>query len=290
MSLPNDTRMGAVCLRVRDGQAEADFYEGRLGLRVLRDESGRSLDVTSADGELLVRLQVDPQASPRPRHTTGLYHFALLVPDRAGLGVTLATLLERGYPLQGAADHLVSEAVYLADPEGNGIEIYRDRPREEWPRPGGQIAMATDPLDAEGVLAEGRSSGSDRGMPPGTRMGHVHLNVADLGAAEAFYCGLLGFDLVTRYGGSASFVSAGGYHHHVGMNTWAGPGASPPPEGSQGLVYSTVLLPTPEALSKVESRLEEAQVDSQELDGGVLVRDPSHNGVLLRADGDGRRA
>ena len=148
--------------------------------------------------------------------------------------------------LEGAADHLVSEAVYLADPEGNGIEIYRDRPRTEWPRLDGKIEMATDPLDADGLMQEGRTRGAERGLAGGTRMGHVHLNVADLAAAEAFYCGLLGFDLVTRYGESAGFVSAGGYHHHIGFNTWAGRGAPPPTAGSPGLVYPTVPPPAGE--------------------------------------------
>ena len=200
--------MGAVGLRVRDAQAEIDFYGRLLGLQALIDSTGHTVEITTTLGEPLLRLWIDPEAKPRPRRSTGLYHFALLVPTRADLGVALLTLLEGGYPLEGAADHLVSEAVYLADPEGNGIEIYRDRPRTEWPRLDGKIEMATDPLDADGLMEVGRTRGTGRGLAGGTRMGHVHLNVADLAAAEAFYCGLLGFDLVTRYGESAGFVSA----------------------------------------------------------------------------------
>ncbi|HSB89879.1 MAG TPA: VOC family protein [Anaerolineales bacterium] len=276
--------MGPVGLRVRDEQAALDFYEGRLGLRITRDPTGQVLDVASPGGESLLRLWVDPQALRKPKLSTGLYHYALVLPDRASLGVALETLLEGDYPLEGAADHLVSEAVYLADPEGNGIELYRDRPRQEWPRSDGRITMATDPLDAESLLAEGRLRGPARGLAAGTRMGHVHLHVSDLEAAEAFYCGVIGFDLVTRYGGSASFVSAGGYHHHLGMNIWAGRGAPPPPEGSAGLVYTTILLPKLDDLSAVRMRLEGAGVEIDEREGGLFVRDPSHNGVLLRVD------
>jgi catechol 2,3-dioxygenase len=276
--------MGPVGLRVRDGPAAVDFYEGRLGLRITRDPTGRVLDVASPGGEQLLRLWVEPQAPRKPKQSTGLYHYALVLPDRASLGVALGTLLEGGYPLEGAADHLVSEAIYLADPEGNGIELYRDRPRKEWPRNEGQITMATDPLDAEGVLAEGRLHGPARGLAAGTRMGHVHLHVSDLEAAEAFYCGVIGFDLVARYGGSASFVSAGGYHHHLGMNIWAGRGAPRPPEGSAGLVYTTILLPALDDLSAVRSRLERAGAEAEEREGGLFVHDPSHNGVLLRVD------
>lgn len=280
--LPPDTRMGAVCLTVRDAPAEVDFYGRLLGLQTSIDSAGRTAEVTTSMGEPLLRLWIDPEAKPRPRRSTGLYHFALLVPSRADLGVALLTLLEGGYPLEGAADHLVSEAVYLADPEGNGIEIYRDRPRAEWPRLDGKIEMATDPLDADSVMEEGRTRGTERGLAGGTRVGHVHLSVADLGAAEAFYCGLLGFDLVTRYGDSAGFVSAGGYHHHIGFNTWAGRGAPPPPTGSRGLAYATVLVPGQESLAALRARLDLATVAFEERDGGLFVHDPSENGILLR--------
>ena len=274
--------MGAVGLRVRDARAEVDFYGRLLGLRTATDSAGKTVDITTTMGEPLLRLWIDPNAAPRPRRSTGLYHFALLLPTRADLGVALLTLTEGGYPLEGAADHLVSEALYLADPEGNGIEIYRDRPKAEWPRLDGKIEMATDPLDADGVIEEGRTRGAQRGLAGGTLMGHVHLNVADLSAAEAFYCGLLGFDLVTRYGDSAGFVSAGGYHHHIGFNTWAGRGASPPTPGSRGLVYATVLLPGDESLSAVRARLDRAGTAYEERDEGLLVHDPSANRIFLR--------
>jgi catechol 2,3-dioxygenase len=277
--------MGAVGLRVRDARTEVDFYGRLLGLRTSTDSAGKTVEVTTTMGEPLLRLWVDPEATPRPRRSTGLYHFALLVPARADLGVALVTLIEGGYPLEGAADHLVSEAVYLADPEGNGIEIYRDRPRTEWPRLDGKIEMATDPLDADGLMQEGRTRGAERGLAGGTRMGHVHLNVADLAAAEAFYCGLLGFDLVTRYGESAGFVSAGGYHHHIGFNTWSGRGAPSPTSDSRGLVYATVLLPGDESLAAVRARLDPASTAYEERDNGLLVHDPSGNGILLRVGG-----
>src|SRR5262249_53780909 len=158
-------------------------------------------------------------------------------------------------------DHLVSEALYLDDPDGNGIEIYRDRPRAEWPRSGGRIRMATDPLDLDGIVAElDRDDRPWDGLAPATVIGHVHLHVADLRAAEAFYHGVLGFDIITNYGGSALFVSAGGYHHHLGLNTWAGVGAPPSPADAAGLRRFAVVLPDPGALEQVAARVRQASI------------------------------
>jgi catechol 2,3-dioxygenase len=190
------------------------------------------------------------------------------------------------YPLSGASDHLVSEALYLDDPDGNGIEIYRDRPRAEWPRMGGQIQMATDRLDIDGILGElERDDRPWDGLAPATTIGHMHLHVADLKAAEAFYHGVLGFDIIVRYGPSALFVSAGGYHHHIGLNTWAGVGAPPAPAGSAGLRYFVVRLPDQAALDAVLARVREAGVAIEPHGEGALVRDASGNGVVLATSG-----
>ncbi len=180
--------------------------------------------------------------------------------------------------MQGAADHLVSEALYLADPDGNGIEIYRDRPREDWPRRNGQIQMATDPLDAEGILAELSPDAEPwQGIDPGTRLGHMHLKVAHIPEAQSFYCDVVGFDLVTRYGPSAAFVSAGGYHHHIGMNTWESAGASAPAPGSVGLRYYEILLPEQAELEQLSLRLQNAGWPFQMTADDLVVDDPSGN-------------
>jgi catechol 2,3-dioxygenase len=233
----------------------------------------------------LIILTGKPEAQPRPPHTTGLYHFALLLPSRVDLAQSLRHLVASRYPLQGAADHGVSEALYLADPDGNGIEIYVDKPRNAWPWLEGQLQMVTDPLNVEDLLSSYASSWN--GLPEGTRIGHVHLQVADLGEAERFYSGLLGFDLMQRFGHSALFFSAGGYHHHSGVNTWAGVGASAPPPGAVGLRHFAVHLPNEAALAHAAERLEAAGIALEHAPPNgytakaLLLKDPSDNGVLL---------
>jgi catechol 2,3-dioxygenase len=281
-SIDPASHIGAVHLTVRDLDREVAFYTDVLGLRAERQEGGATL---SADGSTpLLVLEHNPDAAIRSPRTTGLYHFALLVPSRRALARMLAYLAESRYPLQGASDHLVSEALYLADPEENGIEIYRDRPRTEWPLLNGQIQMASDPLDFAGIMGE--RQGDDQpwqGIDPGTVMGHIHLQVADIAAAEQFYVGVLGFDLITHFGRSASFVSAGGYHHHIGMNTWASLGASPPPPGSTGLSRYVIALPSADALSAVSARLRESGTAFTEDGDRVIVTDPFGIKVSLRA-------
>lgn len=276
------TSIGAVHLSVRDLERALAFYRERLGFAVQHREA--SVAHLGAGGPTLLVLVGDADARAL-RGTSGLYHFAVLLPSRPALAAALRHLAREGTPLQGASDHGVSEALYVADPEGNGIEIYRDRPRAEWPRDGSRIAMATDALDVDDLLAEPAPAGNGGALPPGTLIGHVHLHVADIAAAEAFYCGVLGFDLTTRYGSSASFVSAGGYHHHVAFNTWAGRGAPSPPPGAAGLRHFEVRLPDQAARELVVERLRAAGVPIRETAGGLLVRDPSGNGVALTAAG-----
>jgi catechol 2,3-dioxygenase len=198
------------------------------------------------------------------------------------LAKALRRIAESRWPLDGASDHLVSEALYLSDPDGNGIEVYRDRPREEWPHSGGQLEMATAALDLHDVLGELRSDDREQAAAPaGTRMGHVHLQVSDLDEAERFYNGVLGFDVTVRGYPGALFVSAGGYHHHIGLNTWHSAGAGPAEPGSVGLRSFEVELPDERALEAAVGRIRNAGLALEEADGRPLVRDPSGNGVLL---------
>lgn len=186
-----------------------------------------------------------------------------------------------GHRFTGASDHLVSEALYLDDPEGNGIEIYRDRPREEWSYVGGRLEMGTLPLDLEGVLTSAPAGETGDGMVAGTRIGHVHLQVAAIPAAEAFYVGALGFEPTVRGYPGALFVSAGGYHHHLGLNTWAGQGAPSPPEGALGLRSITIVLPTEEALAGVIESVAAAGLEVADEDGRAVVTDPFGNRAVL---------
>jgi catechol 2,3-dioxygenase len=271
--------MGPVRLTVADLEGVRDFYRDAIGLSELPQENGTVR--LGAGDQPVVELVGDPEASPRPRGTSGLFHLAILVPSRPDLARALQRVAEAGWRLSGASDHLVSEALYLSDPEGNGIELYRDRPREEWPVRDGVLQMDTLPLDLDGVLGELRREQANAPMPPGTRIGHVHLNVGDLTAAEAFYSGALGFDVTVRGYPGALFVSAGGYHHHVGLNTWAGEGAPPPPPGCRGLRQFEVVLPSAESLTAEEDRLREAGFEPSREDGRVRVSDPSGNQVVL---------
>ena len=278
--LPADASLGAIRLRVADLDRLRRFYEEAIGLRVLGG-NGAVTALGVEEGHALVELEASPAAPPRPPHTTGLFHLAILVPSRADLARAIRRVVATGWRLSGASDHLVSEALYLSDPEGNGIELYRDRPREEWPVAGGVIRMDTLPLDLGSLLAEDDAGSPGPGMPAGTTLGHVHLQVADLAAAERFWVDALGLDVTVRGYPGALFTSVGGYHHHVGLNTWAGVGAPPPPAGAQGLVRFELVLPDEQAVREAGERL--AAVTSVELvDDGVLAADPSGNAVLVR--------
>jgi catechol 2,3-dioxygenase len=282
VAIPSESYIGPVHLTVADLDREREFYERAIGLRILGtngDAHGSTLCL-GADGTVVVELIGDPDAPPRRRGTTGLFHLAILVPTRADLAGALRRVVAAGGPLAGASDHLVSEALYLADPEGNGIEIYRDRPREEWRRVDGQIEMATLPLDLDSLLAEQGERESPR-APAGTRIGHVHLHVADLAAAQEFYAGVLGFDVTVRGYPGALFLSAGGYHHHIGVNTWAGKGAPAPPPGSRGLRDFAIVLPGAAELDAAERRLRDAGVEARRDTDGVHAADPSGNGIVL---------
>ena len=276
------TSMGTVRLTVGDLDRARDFYRDAIGLTELEPSEG-SIRMGTADPSEppVVELVGDPDSPPRPRGTSGLFHLAILVPTRPDLARTLQRVAEAGWRLSGASDHLVSEALYTSDPEGNGIELYRDRPRDEWPVRDGVLQMDTLPLDLDGVLGELRPEDGDAPMPAGTRIGHVHLNVGDLTAAEAFYSGALGFDVTVRGYPGALFVSAGGYHHHLGLNTWAGEGAPPPPPGSRGLREFEIVLPSTESLSAEEDRLRDSGFEPSREGYRVRSSDPSGNRVVL---------
>ena len=241
--LPATTRLGVVRLQVADLSRSLDYYRQVLGLRLLERTPATAL-LGTADGETpLVELRERKGAARAPgQGRLGLYHFAILLPDRAALGRFVAHLGAIG-ARAGASDHLVSEALYLRDPDGLGIEVYADRPRESWRAVDGEIQMDTKPLDIESLL---RAAGGVpwAGMPAGTTTGHVHLHVADIARATDFYHAALGLDrMVWSYPG-ALFLAAGGYHHHLGINTWAGAGAVAPTESDAQLLEWTIVLPS----------------------------------------------
>ena len=275
-SIHPDTRMGPVRLGTSDIERSSTFYERAIGLRRL--DSSDSVVSLGVDASPLVELIHHPGASPRPYGTTGLFHLAILVPDRLELARSVRRVVDADWSFTGASDHLVSEAMYLDDPEGNGIEIYRDRPRSEWRFTDGVLEMATLPLDIDDLIGElSVDPEPSSTMAPGTRMGHVHLQVSDLSDTEDFYAGLLGFDVTVRGYPGALFVSAGGYHHHLGLNTWASRGGRQPPPGSRGLNRFEITVPSEEELTRIGGRLGAGGVPTEHTNEGFTTTDPSGN-------------
>ena len=280
--LPAGTRIGRAALRVADLDETTAFYRDVVGLAVLdRDADEAALGV---DGTELLVLKRAPDAPERAPTDAGLFHTAFRVPSRAALGEALGRVRDR-WRLDGASDHLVSEALYLDDPEGNGVEIYRDRPREEWPiDDDGTVRMATEPLDLEGFAAAAGETRADR-VPSGTDVGHVHLEVTSLSAFEAAYVDGLGFE-VGMTGPDVRFVAAGGYHHHLGANTWRG---RTTPTSGRGLAWFEVVVPDEAALDAVRTRMEAVAADSDvdvavaEREDGLVVTDADGIEVRVRA-------
>jgi catechol 2,3-dioxygenase len=283
-------RIGKVSLAVADLERQVEFYRRLLGFRLHWREGPRAgLGAGAGD---LVEFVETPGAGPRGR-TTGLYHFAVLFPDKRELARAVARLFEAGYP-NHPTDHVMTQTTYLTDPEGQEVELYADTPEEgTWTFEGGEFSArraddrpsnGLEPLDVERLFRE-LSPGErlDLPLPAETQIGHVHLYVRDLAEAMQFYTAVVGFEekgIAPRF--KMGFVSAGGYHHHVGLNTWMGEGAPPPPPGSLGLRHFTVELPSREGLESVEQRVRAAGAPVERVDAGILARDPSENALLLR--------
>jgi catechol 2,3-dioxygenase len=274
-----DTSLGAVHLTVADLGRSVAYYEDTVGLTLLErsDDEAR----LGAGADPLLVLVEESGARPSDGYT-GLYHFALLVPERVDLALWLAHAARDRVALTGLSDHFVSEALYLRDPDGHGIEIYWDRPREHWE---GIVAerMTTLPLDVDDLARELDGTTEFTGMAPGTVMGHVHLKVADIAETVAFYEGVLGFGLMAQLGPQAAFLAAGGYHHHIGANVWESRGAGPPPAGSAALRHATMVLPGEADREQLLERLGRAGLAAEETSAGPLVRDPSGNAWVLEA-------
>jgi catechol 2,3-dioxygenase len=271
--LPASTRVGAVRLQVADLERSLAYYQGVLGFRLL-ERDGRDASLGSAGGTApLVRLRERHGAAAAAQQgRLGLYHFAILLPERPALGRFLLHLAERG-ERAGASDHLVSEALYLRDPDGLGIEVYVDRPRSAWQVHDGQISMATNPLDVDAVIA---AAGGTRwaGLPAGSTIGHVHLHVGDLERASRFYHAALGLDRTVWSYRGALFLSAGGYHHHLGVNSWAGPSATAPPEEEARLIDWDLVLPAGAGIEGARASLESAGFQLAASGAGWTVADP----------------
>lgn len=257
LALPPSTGISSITLQVPSIRESLAFYQDMLGFVVTGTDGSRTALSAQQKGKPLVFLAEKGDAIPRPSRTTGLFHVAFLFPGRKELAEVFQRLHKHGWPFQGFADHGVSEALYLADPHGNGIELYTDRPREQWPYRNGELRMITEPLDLDSLLAElGRKDDGTPDQSP-TRIGHIHLNVSDLGKARRFYHELLGFTVTQGTFPGALFVAAGGYHHHFGLNVWNGPGAPASPPDAIGLVRLGIEITEGDIVTQLTNRLRE---------------------------------
>lgn len=283
------TRLGHVHYTVANLDRQIGFYQNILGFKLhWREDQSAGLGAGKED---LLRLTELPGAY-RVRHTTGLYHTAFLVPTRWDLAQLLKSIAQTRTPIQGMSNHGTHHAVYLPDAEGNGIELAWDFPPERWPKTFEEMLRNNRGLSPEEVFSALSDSDADwQGLNPGTKVGHVHLHVAELPATNYFYHQLLGFELPLdmanaprEFAESAIFFAAGGYHHHIGTNIWQGIGAPPAPADATGLRYFTVVLPDQAELDRLVARLTEAGITAEKTENGLLIRDPAHNGLLLTTE------
>lgn len=282
--LPDQTRINQVHLRTARLEPALAFYTGVLGLKVLPGPGPRAIVSAAGESPGLIVLSEDRNAAPRPRRSTGLYHFAIRYPRREDLAQAYQRLVTSGYPIAGASDHGVSEAIYLSDADGNGVELYVDRPRAEWPWHNGQIAMVTRPLDLDNLLATIEHQSDPAAAAAKIDIGHIHLHVADLAVAERFYCEFLGLAVTQRSYPGALFFAAGGYHHHIGVNAWAGKAV--PAANSVGLISYRLEVPVTEIQYCLKHRapLLGYEADMEKGNPRLLqIRDPNGNWLEVQS-------
>lgn len=275
MSIPDDSRIGRVAIRVNDLDEMTTFYETVIGLQVLSQQDDRA--VLGVDQEVLTLIE-DRDTEPRHRDETGLFHTAFRVPTRSSLGDVLKRV-EEHWELDGSADHGVSEALYFTDPDGNGIEVYCDRPQEKWEiDENGMVRMATQRLDLADLREQANGT---EDAPDGTIVGHVHLEVSDIDASRRFYVDTLGLNIRQEMS-TALFVAAGDYHHHIGMNTWNG---RTEPASGRGLDWFEIIIPHENTAAKLRERCKEHGYDTEDDENGCTVIDPDRIQIRIRIRG-----
>ena len=278
--LAQSLRFGPVTLSVANLERSKNFYTQTLGMRVLSESTGTVLLGADSTSPL---LELREQAGARPSlpSSTGLYHLAILLPTRVDLAAFVQHLIDTRSPVQGASDHLVSEALYLTDPDGHGLEVYWDHPEAQWQWDGGSVQMATNALDLENLLLELTSNRSSWTLPSRTTLGHVHLKVSDMSATEHFYRDVLGFDITARFAG-ALFMSVGGYHHHLGLNAWGSRGGKPGTSEHARLERVKIRLPEGDSLERLSKRLNSENITFERVEDGLEVQDPAGNLLEFR--------
>lgn len=282
MKIPNNTKIQSAELKVKDLTASLHFYSELMGFKAIsQDQNSVQLSATGNMPYQLL-LREDKNAIYKPKGTTGLFHIAIKLPNRKELARVFLRLFNNRIKFQGFSDHLVSEAIYLQDPDENGIELYADRPREEWPYNMGQVEMATLPLNLNTITDELDDRNVWNGIHPDTEIGHIHLNVSDLKKAQNFYSFILGMNVTNSAYNGAMFFSAGGYHHHIGTNVWSSRNGSPAPSNSVGLLSFTITIPDPDYINLITNRAKEAGLHSASFDGkSAEVKDFDGNKIIL---------
>lgn len=278
--LPPNTKIARASLTVTDITRALAFYTNTLGFHAHTRDTGQIALASSSNGQTLIQLVEQKDAQSKPRNTTGLFHIAIRVPSRTALSQVVRRLHEQQWPLLGASDHGVSEALYLNDPDGNGLEIYTDLPKAQWPTQGEHLAMYSAPLNVQKLHQESAGR-TDTLLPANTDIGHIHLQVSSLESSKHFYCNILGFDIRQDNYQGALFVAANGYHHHLGLNTWAGEGIPSPPENTVGLKTFTISIPDQETHDKIVERLDNNTILFQQNQNELITQDPDHNQVVI---------
>ena len=282
MKIPDNTNIQSIDLRVRDLESSLHFYSHLLGFKILeKKENYASLSATG-NAPYIIKLVEDKTAKFTHRDNTGLYHVAIKLPSRKELARVFLRLFDNDVKFHGFSDHLVSEAIYLADPDENGVELYIDKPREQWVWRKGEVQMSSLPLDLSVITNELDDKGVWNGIHPDTVIGHIHLKVSDLLKAEKFYSNLLGFNVTTASYPGALFMSAGGYHHHIGANIWHSKKGAPPPENAIGLIGYTIHIPDKKYLEEIVKSAKESNL-FVELNGdsNYVIKDFDSNKIKL---------
>ena len=283
ITLPGNTAISGIKLKVSLLERSLKFYSEQIGFQVFEKNNNYALLSASGKPPYQIFLQVLPGGESASRRTAGLYHIAIKVPNRKELAAVLTKLSQTEIKFHGFSDHLVSEAIYLADPDGNGVEIYSDKPKEQWKWEKGQVKMETLPLDLDSLINEVKGiSSNNKGIHPDSILGHIHLRVSDLTKAENFYSKILGFDVTTREYPGVLFMSAGSYHHHIGANIWSGQNIPPAPENSLGLEHFVIRIPDNDILKKVILNLEDNEFGKIKFENDLIP-----NGTITTKDLDG---
>lgn len=281
MKIPDNTKIDSVDLRIRDLINSLDFYSNLLGFNVIVKRDGYSLLSANGQNPYLIKLTEDKNAKQRSSNTTGLFHIAFRFPNRKELARVFMRLFKNKTKFQGFSDHLVSEAIYLADPDGNGIELYADKPRETWGWKFGQVLMDTLPLNLSVITKELDDPEIWNGIHQDVDIGHIHLNVSNLFKAEKFYNDILGFNITNTLYPGALFLSSGGYHHHIGANVWSSKNGHPPNDNSLGLINYTIKVPDKTFLNSIEAKAEESKVVVEVEDDILNIQDFDQNKIKI---------